>query len=50
MVLVYVYDILCIQRDTLVVIDALVSIYVMREGSMVPPARYLGANIERVQT
>lgn len=50
MVLVYVDDILCIYKDTSVVIDALASIYVMKEGSMGPPDRYLGANIEKVQT
>ena len=49
MVLVYVDDILCIHKDTSVIIDALESIYVMREGSMGPSYRYLGAKIERVQ-
>ena len=34
----------------MVVIDALKSIYVMKQGSMVPPDCYLGANIKKVQT
>ena len=41
---------MCIHKDTLVVIDALASIYVMKQGSMGPPDRYLGANIEKLQT
>ena len=50
MVLVYVDDILCIHKDTLVVIDAMASIYIMKQGSMGPPDRYLGVNIKKVQT
>ena len=50
MVLVYVDYILCIQKDTLVVIDALKNIYVWKQVSMGPPYRYLGANTEKVQT
>ena len=50
MVLVYVDYILCIHKDTSVVIYALVIICVMKQGSMVPPYRYLGANIDKVQT
>ena len=50
MVLVYVDDILCIYKDTLVVIYALVSIYFMKQGSMGPPDRYLGENVRKVQT
>ena len=41
MVLVYVDYIFCIQKDMLVVIDALASIYVVKQGSMVPMDRYL---------
>ena len=41
MVLVYGDDIFCIQKDALVVIDALEIIYVMK---------HLGENIEKVQT
>ena len=37
MVLVYVCDILCIYKDTSVVIDALASNYVMKQESMGPP-------------
>ena len=50
MVLVYVGDILSIHKDTSVVIDAMESIYVTKQGSIVPPDRYLGENIEKVQT
>ena len=50
MVLVYVDDILCIHKDTSVVIDDLESIYFMKQGRMGPPNRYLGANIEKMQT
>ena len=50
MVLVYIGDILCIQKDTLVVIDDLKNIYVWKQVSMGPPYRYLGANTEKVQT
>jgi hypothetical protein len=39
-----------LHKDTSVVIDALASICVMKEGSMGPPDRYLGANIDKVQT
>ena len=50
MVLVYVDYIFCIHNDASVVIDALASIYFMKQGIMGPPGRYLGANIEKVQT
>ena len=50
MALVYIDDILCIHKDMPFVIDALESIYVMKQGSMGPPDGYLGANIEKVQT
>ena len=50
MVLVYIDAILCINKDTSVVIDYMASIYVMKQGSMGPSDRYLGANIENLQT
>ena len=50
MVLVYVDDISCIHKDASVVIDALVSIYVVKQVSMELPGRYLGAKINKVQT
>ena len=50
MVLIYVDYIFFIHKDTWVINDALVSIYFMKHGNMVPPTRYLGANIENVQT
>ena len=50
MVLVYDDDILCIHKDTLVVIDYLTSFYIMKQGIMGPPYHYLGSNIEKVQT
>ena len=50
MVLFYFDDIFFIHKDTLVVIDALVSIYVMKQGSMGTPDCYLGDNIKNVQT
>ena len=49
MVLVYVDDILCIHKDTSVIIDALESIYVMKQRSMGPLDRYLEANIENMK-
>ena len=50
MVLVYVNDIFCILKDTLVVIDAMEIIYVMKEGSMGPPDSYLEENTEKTHT
>ena len=50
MVLVYVGDLLCIHKDMSVAIDALAIIYVMKQGSMGPPERYLEENIGKVQT
>ena len=47
MVLVYVDDILCIYKHMLVVIDALPSIYFMRQGNM--PDRYFGEEIEKMK-
>ena len=45
----YVDDILCIYKDTAVVIDALASINVMKQGSMGLTDHYLGASIEKVK-
>ena len=50
MVLVYIDDILCIQKDMSVVIDALEIIYVMEYGNTGQIDYYLGANIEKVKT
>ena len=50
MVLVYVDYIQCIHKDMSVVIDALASIYVMKQGSMGLTDRYLGENNEKLQT
>ena len=50
MLLVYVDDILCIHKYMPVVIDDMPSICVMKQGSMVLSERYLGANIDKVQT
>ena len=50
MVLVYVDDILCIYKDTSVIIYALASIYAMKQGIMGPLEHNLGANIKKVQT
>ena len=45
MVLFYVDDILCIQKDTPFVIYDLASISVMKQGIMGPPDFYSGENI-----
>ena len=50
MVLVYVDYIFCIQKDMLVVIDALASIYVMKQGSMGLTDHYFGENNKKVHT
>jgi hypothetical protein len=51
MILVYVDDILHLsQHDPDVVINALCcGMYELKEGSVGPPTRYLGANVEPVQ-
>ena len=49
-ILVYVDDIFYIHKDTSVVVDALASINVMKQGRMGPPDRYLGDNTKKVQT
>jgi hypothetical protein len=49
MILVYVDDILHLSHDPDVAINALRGMYELKEGSVGPPTRYLGANVERVQ-
>jgi len=49
MILIYVDDILHLSHDPDVVINALRGMYELKEGSVGPPNRYLGANVERVQ-
>jgi hypothetical protein len=49
MILVYVDDILHLSHDPDIVINALRKAYELKEGSVGPPDRYLGANVERVQ-
>ena len=50
MILVYVDDILHLSHNTNPVINALQASYTLKEGSIGTPKRYLGANIDRVQT
>jgi Reverse transcriptase (RNA-dependent DNA polymerase) len=47
-VLIYVDDILCASHDPKAVMDVLSKTYRLKEDSVGPPSRYLGANIERV--
>ena len=49
MILIYVDDILHLSHDPDVAINALRGMYELKEGSVGPPTRYLGANVERVQ-
>jgi hypothetical protein len=49
MVLVYVDDILHLSHDTKVVMDQLAKSYKLKEDSLGPPERYLGANISKYQ-
>jgi hypothetical protein len=49
MLLVYVDDILVIAFDPKLTMDAIGKLYRLKEGSVGPPERYLGANIKRVQ-
>jgi Reverse transcriptase (RNA-dependent DNA polymerase). len=49
MILVYVDNILRLSHEPGVVMDALWRSYELKEGSVGPPTRYLGANVERVQ-
>lgn len=50
LILVYVDDILHISHNPSDMIDKLRSAYTLKEESVGSPKRYLGANIERVQT
>jgi hypothetical protein len=47
MILVYVDDILCISKDSKSIMDRIAQSYRLKEGSVQPPERYLGANIEK---
>jgi Reverse transcriptase (RNA-dependent DNA polymerase) len=47
-VLIYVDDILCISHAPKDVMDVLSQTYRLKEGSVGPPSRYLGANLEKV--
>ena len=49
MVLVYVYDISVTAFDPKLTMDAIGKLYRLKEGSVGPPDRYLGANIKCVQ-
>jgi Reverse transcriptase (RNA-dependent DNA polymerase). len=49
MILVYVDDILHLSHEPGVVMDALRRSYELKKGSVGPPTRYLGANVERIQ-
>ena len=48
-VLVYVDDILHVSHDTKPTMDALASLYRLKEGSLGPPTRYLGANVSKYE-
>jgi hypothetical protein len=50
MILVYVDDILHVSHDPKPAIEALQKLYVLKDESIGSPNRYLGANIDRVQT
>jgi hypothetical protein len=47
MVLVYVDDILCISHEPQVFMEEVARMYRLKEGSVGPPTRYLGANVGR---
>jgi Reverse transcriptase (RNA-dependent DNA polymerase) len=47
-VLIYVDDILCVSHDPKAMMDVLKKTYRLKDGSVGPPSRYLGADIERV--
>jgi hypothetical protein len=49
MLLVYVDDIFVIAFDAKLTMDAIGKLYRLKDGSVGPPERYLGANIKRVQ-
>ena len=48
-VLVYVDDILHVSHDTQPTMKALSELYRLKEGSLGPPTRYLGANVSKFQ-
>ena len=47
--LVYVDDILCISHDTVAMMDELAARYCLKNGSVGPPERYLGADTKITQ-
>ena len=47
--LVYVDDILCISHNTKTIMDEMASLYRLKEGSVGPPERYLGADTKITQ-
>ena len=47
--LVYVDDILCISHNTKAIMDELAALYRLKEGSVGPPERYLGADTKKTQ-
>ena len=47
--LVYVDDILCISHDTKAILDEMAALYCLKEGSVGPPERYLGADTKKMQ-
>jgi len=49
MILIYVDDILHLSHQPNVVMDAIGKIYRIKEGSLGPPTRYLGADVRRFQ-
>lgn len=50
MVLVYVDDILHVSHDTTEVVEGLKKLYQVTEDALESPGRYLGANLEKIQT
>jgi hypothetical protein len=49
MVLVYVDDTLCVSHEPKVTMEEIAKIYRIKEGSLGPPERYLGADISKYQ-
>jgi hypothetical protein len=49
MILVYLDDILHLSHDPNLVINSLHNMYELKEGSIGPPTKYLGTNIEHMQ-
>jgi Reverse transcriptase (RNA-dependent DNA polymerase) len=48
-VLIYVDDILCVSHDPRAVMEVLRKTYRLKDESVGPPTRYLGANIKRIE-